>query len=120
MTNMKQTIWFIGAIAIASAWGGLAATDTRSSVPKALWGRYCPENSLDCTPREFYIEANSIWSESDGGCGQIEKVETSGDRLNIFCKDSPNMTLQKLPKKKLRITIRQAQGDESKIIQKLK
>lgn len=120
MTHMRQKIPLILALVIAGAWGDLAAADTLSSVPKALWGRYCPEKHLDCTPREFYIEANSIWSESDGGCHQIEKVEIKGDTLNIFCKDNPNLTLQKLPKKKLRITIRQAQGDESTIIQKLK
>lgn len=88
-----------------------------SAIPKSFWGKYCNEGDKSCEPREFYISANSVWSESEGGCAQVEKVEQKGDVLNLYCQGAPNVTLQSLPKGKIRFEI---VGESPKVIQKVK
>lgn len=96
---------------------GVRAAKPDSGIPKSFWGKYCPEDDKDCTPREFYIEAKSVWSESHGGCMSVEKVEKVGDALQLSCKDAPKVILQQLPKKKIRFNIK---GEQPIIIQKVK
>lgn len=112
-----KTIRNITTLLLVLVFGGLLTAQNLSKVPKSLWGKYCPEDNKNCEPREFYISANSVWSESDGGCAQVEKVEKKGDAVNLFCKDAPNVTLEPVAKGKIRITIT---GETPRLVQKLK
>ena len=107
---------FIAITSLAAAEKTIS-TKTLSAIPKSFWGRYCPEGNKSCEPREFYVTANSVWSESEGGCMQVEKVEKKGDALNLYCQGAPNVTLQSLPKGKLRFEI---VGESPRVIQKVK
>ncbi|MFO1471182.1 MAG: hypothetical protein U1F27_09110 [Turneriella sp.] len=95
----------------------IVTTKTLSAIPKSFWGKYCPEGFKSCEPREFYVSANSVWSESDGGCAQVVQVEKTGDALNLKCQEAPNVTLQPLSKGKIRFEIT---GEAPKVIQKVK
>lgn len=112
-----RKISLMTAILAALIFGGLLMAQNPTVIPRSLWGRYCPEDNKKCEPREFYISANSLWSESDGGCAQVEKVEKKGDTVNLYCKDAPNVTIEPVSKGKIRITI---PGDSPRVVQKLK
>jgi len=114
---MKRTSIYVISLVAAIAITTLGAADKQSKIPKAFWGKYCPEGQKSCTPREVYIDRKQVWSESMGGCAQIEKVEEIADGVQVTCSDASKVTLKSLPKKKISITIGE---DEAVTIQKVK
>lgn len=88
-----------------------------SAVPKALWGAYCPEGNAKCGQAEYFIDGQMVWQSSEGGCGNIERVEINGDEHQVYCDGKLGVTLKPLSKGRLQLTIT---GQPSVILKKEK